>query len=81
MLVDTFGNKKSKQILRQRENARIDTNTIIGGKSMETILKLKGQNGPDLSQVVMKRPKKTKKSTKESSENASAPKLKQGKQE
>ena len=59
MLVDVFGNKKSKQILKQRENARIETNNVIGGKSMEAILKIKGENAPDLSNVVMKKPKKS----------------------
>ena len=61
MLVDVFGNKKSKQILKQRENARIETDNVIGGKSMETILKIKGENAPDLSNVIMKKPKKTSK--------------------
>ena len=59
MLVDVFGNKKSKQILKQRENARIEVNNVIGGKSMEAILKIKGENAPDLSKIVMKKPKKT----------------------
>ena len=59
MLVDVFGNKKSKQILKQRENTRIEVNNVIGGKSMEAILKIKGENAPDLSKIVMKKPKKT----------------------
>lgn len=61
MLVDQFGNKKSKQILRQRENARIETSTVVGGKAMEAILKIKGENAPDLSTIVMRRPKKSSK--------------------
>ena len=43
MLVDQFGNKKSKQILKQRESARIETSNVIGGKSMEALLKIKGE--------------------------------------
>ena len=67
MLVDVFGNKKSKQILKQRENARIETSNVIGGKSMEAILKIKGENAPDLSSVVMKKPKKSSKRSASSS--------------
>ena len=66
MLVDQYGNKKSKQILKQRESARIETSTVVGGKAMEAILKKKGENAPDLSSIVMRRPKKSaKKETKE----------------
>ena len=61
MLVDVFGNKKSKQILKQRESARIETSTVVGGKAMEAILKIKGENAPDLSSIVMRRPKKSSK--------------------
>ena len=61
MLVDQFGNKKSKQILKQRENARIETSTVVGGKAMEAILKIKGENAPDLSSIVMRKPKKSSK--------------------
>ena len=78
MLVDVFGNKKSKQILKQRENARIETSNVIGGKSMEAILKIKGENAPDLSNVVMKKPKKSSKRSTPSTEKA--PKGKKGKE-
>ncbi|KAK8793992.1 hypothetical protein JH06_5205 [Blastocystis sp. subtype 4] len=80
MLVDQFGNKKSKQILKQRESARIETSTVIGGKSMEAILKIKSEHVPDLSTIVMKKPKKSAKrdSTKE---KAKEPKSKKGKKE
>ena len=61
MLVDQFGNKKSKQILKQRESARIETSTVVGGKAMEAILKIKGENAPDLSSIVMRKPKKSSK--------------------
>ena len=70
MLVDVFGNKKSKQILKQRENARIETSNVIGGKSMEAILKIKGENAPDISNVVMKKPKKSSKRSTTSTEKA-----------
>ena len=80
MLVDQFGNKKSKQILTHRESARIETSTVIGGKSMEAILKIKSEHVPDLSTIVMKKPKKSAKrdSTKE---KAKEPKSKKGKKE
>ena len=78
MLVDVLGNKKSKQILRQRENARIETANVIGGKSMEAILKIKGENAPDVSNVVMKRPKKSAKRSESKAEKA--PKGKKAKQ-
>ena len=78
MLVDQFGNKKSKQILKQRESARIETSTVVGGKAM------------DLSNIVMRRPKKSSKraaseeaagdAAKEAgAEKASKPKSKKGK--
>ncbi|KAK8812863.1 hypothetical protein WA538_002597 [Blastocystis sp. DL] len=90
MLVDQFGNKKSKQILKQRESARIETSTVVGGKAMEAILKIKGENAPDLSNIVMRRPKKSSKraaseeaagdAAKEAgAEKASKPKSKKGK--
>lgn len=78
MLVDQFGNKKSKQILKQRENARIETSTVVGGKSMETILKIKGEHAPDLSSIVMKKPKK---SSKRDGKKEKEPKSKKGKKE
>ena len=76
--MDVFGNKKSKQILKQRENARIETANVIGGKSMEAILKIKGENAPDVSNVVMKRPKKSTKRSENKAEKA--PKEKKVKQ-
>ena len=78
MLVDQFGNKKSKQILKQRESARIETSTVVGGKSMEAILKIKSEHAPDLSTIVMKKPKK---SAKRDSKKEKEPKSKKGKKE
>ena len=57
-LVGTFGNKKSKQILKQSESAVIEAGTVIGGKTMETILKMKAEN-VDMKNVIMKKPKKS----------------------
>ena len=79
MLVDEFGNKKSKQILRQRENARIETNNVIGGESMKNILKIKGQNAPDMSNIIMKKPKKSVKREGTEEEKAKTKKTKKSK--
>lgn len=57
-LVGAFGNKKSKQILKQSESAVIEAGTVIGGKAMETILKMKAEN-VDMKNVIMKKPKKS----------------------
>lgn len=57
-LVGTFGNKKSKQILKQSESAVIEAGTVVGGKAMETILKMKAET-VDMKNVIMKKPKKT----------------------
>ena len=70
--------KKSKQILKQRESARIETSTVVGGKSMEAILKIKGEHAPDLSSIVMKKPKK---SSKRDTTTEKEPKVKKGKKE
>ena len=56
-LVDAFGNKKSKQILRQLENAKIETSTMVGGKAMESILKIKADH-TDMKNVILKKPRK-----------------------
>lgn len=57
-LVGAFGNKRSKQILKQSESAVIEAGTVIGGKTMETILKMKAEK-VDMKNVIMKKPKKT----------------------